>query len=155
MRAVFFSLSAVNNQISPFGGIFVVGILLCAQGMVQPFKSLLNNIQESLVLLNLLLVYITALYNSYNDVNNSVAEYLILVVLVYFILFMMHTCTTTLCGSTIQQLRNVASSSLKSWKMCKNQSVSFELSTKSMQNEIPDVTFNYKEFREPLIAMND
>ena len=101
IRAVFFSLSAVNNQISLFGGIVMAGILLCAQSMVQPFKNLFNNLQESLVLLNLLLVYVAALHNYYNNANTALAEYLILVVLVYFILFMMYTCLTTLCGSTI------------------------------------------------------
>ena len=155
LRAVFFSLSPFNNQIVLFCGVVMAGILLCAQGIVQPFKNLFNNIQESLVLLNLLLVYITASYNYYNDVNHSAAQYLILVVLVYFILFMMYTCITTLCGNIIQQLTDVASSCLKSWKMFKSQSVSFELSKKNMQNEIPDRTFNYKEFREPLVAVND
>ena len=153
MRAVFFSLSAVNNQISLFGGIVMAGILLCVQSMVQPFKNLFNNLQESLVLLNLLLVYVAALHNYYNNVNTALAEYLILVVLVYFILFMMYTCLTTLCGSTIQHLRDVTSYYLKAWKVVKkSQSVSFDL---SIQNEIPDKTFNYKELREPLVALND
>ena len=86
----------------------------------------------------------------------QLAEYLILVVLVYFILFMMYTCLTTLCGSTIQHLRDVTRYYLKAWKVFKNsQSASFDLRSKSIQNEIPDITFNYKELREPLVAVND
>ena len=60
LRSIFFSLSALDNRISLITGTIAVGILLCMQGILHPFKSWFNNVQESLFLLNLLLVYIFA-----------------------------------------------------------------------------------------------
>jgi len=37
----------------------------------------------------------------------------------------------------------------------KSKSESFGMSPKIMNNQIPGVTFNYKEFREPLVAVTD
>jgi len=156
IRAVFFSFSALNNQISRFSGITMAGILLCVQGIARPFKTRFHNVQESLVLLNLLLVYITALYKYYNNVDSLLAQYLILVVLVYFILFIMYTCLATLCGSTLQQVMNVASRHFKGYKIFKKRKcISMELSTRKTATDIPNVAFNYKEFREPLVAVNN
>ena len=158
MRAVFFSLSALDNKISLLSGIVVTGVLLSTQGIMQPFKRWFYNIQESFILLNLLLVYVIALYNYRNNVNSTVStQYLILVVLLYFLSFIMYTCIATLCDSKLQQLKSVIISHLKGWIIWKKttKAVSFELNTNTMSSEIPDVTFNYKEFREPLIAVTE
>ena len=158
MRAVFFSLSALDNRIGLFSGIVVIGVLLFIQGIIQPFKSRFNNIQESFILLNLLLVYVSALYNYLNNVNGAVStQYLILIVLLYFLSFILYTCITTLCDSKLQQLKSVIISQIKGciiWKKT-TKAVSFELNTNTMSSEIPDVTFNYKELREPLIAVTE
>ena len=74
MRAVFFSSSVLDNKISLFSGIIVIGVLLSIQGVVQLFKSQLNNIQESFILLDLLLAYVFQLYNNFNDVHSTVSH---------------------------------------------------------------------------------
>ena len=40
----------------------------------------------------------------------------------------------------------------KVWK--NSTSVSFEMNEKNMSRQIPEAAFNYKEFREPLVAIN-
>ena len=160
MRAVFFSLSALDNKISLLSGIVVTGVLLSTQGIMQPFKRWFNNIQESFILLNLLLVYVIALYNHFNNVSSTAStEYLILVVLLYFLSFIMYTCITTLCDSKLQRLMSVIISHMhiKGWIIWKKTTKAelFELNTNGLSSEIPDVTFNYKEFREPLIAVTE
>ena len=83
IRAVFFSLSALDNKVSHLSGIIFTGILLCVQGVLWPYKSILNNIQESFALLILLLTYVITLYNYLNNVNSTATQYFILVVLIY------------------------------------------------------------------------
>ena len=108
LRSIFFSLSALDNKISLITGTIAVGILLCMQGILHLFKSWFNNVQESLFLLNLLLVYIFASYNGWKEANSTVVEYLILVVLVYFILFIIYTSITTLIqNNALQRLRRL------------------------------------------------
>ena len=70
--------------------------------------------------------------------------------------FIMYTCITTLCGNAVQQLKNVICLHFKRWRIWKKRNtVSFEMSANNVNNKIPDVTYNYKEFREPLIAVSD
>ena len=108
MRAVYFSLLSFNNsKISLISGVVVTGALLCIQGILRPFKRKFKNIQESLVLLNLLLVHVFAVHRDYNDSSSAIVEYFILTVLLYFIFFIFYTCLITLCGHKIEQIRIV------------------------------------------------
>jgi len=148
MRAVFFGLSAFNHEVSLVSGVVVIGVLHCVQGIIHPFKSRFNNIQESLFLLNLLLIYIITSHNYYNNDNIAISEYLILIAFVYFIFFIVYIFLTTLFHSSMQKLRGYISARFR-----KRINSAFKLSQKSTFIDIPDVTFNYKEFREPLIAV--
>lgn len=56
MHAVIFVLSGFHRDINLTGGIFAIGMALCSQGILHPFKSKLKNAQELLLLLNLLIV---------------------------------------------------------------------------------------------------
>ena len=69
MRAVIFALSGFHGDINHTGGIFVIGIALCPQGILHPFKSKLKYAQELLLLLNLLMVYVILVLQ--NDDNNK------------------------------------------------------------------------------------
>ena len=57
------TLHMFNIHTSLTIGSIVIGLVLCIQGILQPFKSKFMNVQESLVLFNLLAVNIVALYN--------------------------------------------------------------------------------------------
>ena len=154
MRAVFFCFSLFsNNKISLISGVVVTGALLCIQGIMQPFQSRFKNIQESLVLLNLLLVHVFAVHRDYNDSNSAIVEYLILTVLLYFIFFIVYTCLITLCSQKMKQIRSVLDVVHNIWKQKGKKSL--ELSKPALSSEVPDVTFNYKEYREPLVAYTD
>ena len=67
---MFYGLTTqLNQDIRTNGGIFLLIVPLCLQGILQPFKHNFKNIQESLILSNLLTVYaITALNNDRNNV---------------------------------------------------------------------------------------
>ena len=158
LRGIFFILSALDNKISLICGTIVVGILQCTHGILSPFKSQFNNKQESLFLLNLLIVYIFASYNGWKDVHSVLVEYLILIVLVYFILFIFYTIITTMMHERVQQLRSLVKIKAKLWKIWRRNTRKVKGSKFNMNNltnEIPDLAFNYKEFQEPLVAVTD
>ena len=155
LRAIFLVLSTFDNDVNLSCGIFLLGILLCVQGVVHPFKTGIKNVQESVVLLNLLALFVTTLYNDSNSkVKLPITLYLLYPVLVYFIIFVSCHCIMSICGNTIKQKGNKIVLILKSKVL--NNKVSRELlDMETLRNKIPDVALNYKDFQEPLIALSD
>ena len=153
IRTVFFSFSALKIEYNLISGVITVGILLCCQGVIRPFKSIFKNVQESIILLNLQLLYLFALHDHYNNTSTAVAQYLILVVLLYFILFIVYTCVTMMCGSKMEQLKGFITVHLLAKQ--KNKRKPVELSMQNTTSNIPDVTFNCREFQEPLVAVTN
>ena len=158
MRAIFFGLSALDKDTSLTIGIILLGILLCVQGVVHPFKSRFKNIQESLILLNLLAVYVTALYNNTDDKSElPVAKHLIIVVFSYFMIFITYHCVTTMLRKRIDRIKSaiIMYFIILKKKFMTNKEPPEVLDMESFTSRIPDVARNYKEFQEPLIALND
>ena len=145
LRVVFFSTLAFDQEISFTCIIVVLGAVLCLQGVIHPFKSRFNNIQESLILFNLLAVYSISILNN-NEAAFNIMKSLINIILIYFIIFIICRCVMTTCGDTIIKKCKTVINCLKKEK---NHTVQISTNT-----EIPDVTYNYKEFREPLIALD-
>ena len=155
MRSCFFGLSSVIRSASLFSGVVLVGILLCTHGVVHPFKSRFKNYQESLVLLDLLAVYATALYNEYENSKYKlfIIRLLIITVLAYFIVLIFCRCIILICGDAIKGRANKIKQMLMK-RITGKQTCPESLHLEQVRSEIPDVAFNYKEFREPLIAID-
>ena len=100
IRSSFFGLSALSRNVSLCSGTVLVGIMLCTHGMLHPFKSRYKNFQESLVLLNLLAVYVTALYDEYENSKYKllIIRLLIISVLVYFVVLIFCHCIMLMYG---------------------------------------------------------
>ena len=155
IRSCFFGLSALSRSVSLFGGAVLVGILLCTHGLVHPFKSRFINFQESLVLLNILAVYVTALYNEYENSKYKlfIIRLLIITVLAYFIVLIFCHCIMLMYGDVIKERANKVKQMLMKNNIRKR-THSESLQLEQLRSKIPDVAFNYKEFREPLIVMD-
>ena len=108
IRSSFFGLSALSRNVSLFIGAVLVGILLCTHDILHPFKSKYKNFQESLVLLNLLAVHVTALYNEYENSKYKllIIRLLIISVLVYFIVLIFCHCIMLMYGDIIKEKSN-------------------------------------------------
>ena len=105
MRTIFFGLSAFDRWISLSGGTILLGTLLSIQDIVHPFKCKLVNIQESVILLDLLCIYVVA--NCSNDnsgVEIHTVQLLILFVFIYFAVFMICYCLMLTCGKPIRKI---------------------------------------------------
>ena len=155
IRSCFFGLSALSRNISLFSGTVLVVIVLCTHGIMQPFKNKFNNFQESLVLLDLSVVYVTALYS---DIENNFYKLLIIRVVIvtalaYFILFIFCHCVMLLYGDAIKARANKIKQVLikiAARKQTRLRSSDME----ELSSKIPNVAFNYKEFQEPLLELN-
>jgi len=152
MRATFFGLSAFRRNVNFNCGIILLGILLCIQGVTNPFKCKLTNIQESFILLNLLLVYVVAHYSNNNTgIQLQIVQFLIIIIFIYFAIFITCHCLMSTCGKTI---RNKTSCITVLWKnhTAKNESHSKTQETCEMNIDI--TSGSYSEYQEPLIALD-
>ena len=120
-----------------------------------PFKSRFKNFQESLVLLDLSAVYVTALYNEYENSKYKlfIIRLLIITVLAYFIVLIFCHCIMLMYGDAIKGRASKIKQMLMK-NITRKRTYSESLQLKELTSIIPDVTFNYKEFREPLIALD-
>ena len=145
LRAVIFSTSTLDYKISLTCGAVVLGAVLCLQGVMQPFKSKLINIQESLILFNLLTVYSISVLNSIKVFY--IMKSLINIILLCFIIFVVYRCIAITCGDSIIRKCQPVIRCLKKRKL--------HTTPISLNINIPDVTYNYQEFQEPLIEFDN
>ena len=154
MRSCLFASSAFSRNISLFSGTVLVAIVLCTHSIMQPFKNKLNNVQESLVLLDLSVVYATAPYSGIErNFYKLIIRLLIITVLAYFILFMFCYCIMLLYGDAIKvRVNKILQVFLKITARKQTRSRSSDM--EELSSKIPDVAFNYKEFQEPLFELD-
>ena len=157
IRSCFFGLSALSRDVSLFSGTVLIVVALCTHGVVHPFKSRFQNFQESLVLLDLSAVYVTALYIN-NEYYNSkyklfIIRLLIITVLFYFIVLIFCHCIMLMYGDVIMGRANKVKQMLMK-KIRRKQTCLESLQLEELRSKIPDVAFNYSEFREPLVALD-
>ena len=155
IRSSFFGLSAFSRNVSLFSGTVLVVIVHCSHGILHPFKSKYKNFQESLVLLNLSAVYVTALYNEYENSKYKllIIRLLIISVLVYFIFLIFCHCVMLMYGDIIKEKANKMKQMLMK-KITRKQTCSESLHLEHLHSKIPDVAFDYTEFVEPLVALD-
>jgi len=156
IRSVFLGLSALNSDVTLTIGTLILVIILCIEGFAQPFKSRFKNIQESLVLLNLLAVFITAShYDGKNDIKPILQQFLIFSTLAYFYIYITCHCVMLTYGNTIRPKIDAAIMKLK--RRATNNTFAEVLSMmESDRSEGPgDMCSSYEEYQESLITFND
>ena len=151
-RAIFYGLtSQLTQDLGTTSGIFLLIILLCLQGILQPFKCYFKNIQESLILSSLLAVYITTALNNDRDRSKNlfVMKLLIHTQLAYFIVYIICHSVMSVCGKVIKQRCD------KLFNFFTKKRKSADQSQKSYSCEIPMVSYNYQQFQDPLIGLDN
>ena len=146
IRVIVFILSAFEKDISFIATSIMLAVLLCLHGVLQPFKSKFHNIQESIAIVNLLAAHVAPLYK--NDLLGlKVAQILLACGAAYFIITIIFLCFMNKWKDSIFK-------GIK-WlhrKICKKKisEVNFA-EMENLSSRIADVTYNYKEFQEPLV----
>ena len=156
IRMTFFGLSAPSRNVSLFIGAVLVGIVLCTHGVLHPYKNKFINLQESLVLLDLQAVYVTALYTEQdnNKYNWLIIRLLIITVLGYFIVLIFCHCIMLMYGDTFKVRANNIKEMLMIRRFTRKHTCSKSFELEHLSSKISDVTFNYSEFIEPLVAFD-
>ena len=156
VRAALFAISSLdrNNNLTICAIIF--GILGGIHGVLRPLRSKFQNYQELLFMFYLQGLYIIAL-NTKDATDMTAINTIIILVMVQFCLIIIYHIITYVCG--VRDLGNkivTSTDSFAKWitrSFSKPQNQQFELHN-SIRNNIPDVAFNYREFREPLIGQD-
>ena len=154
LRAVFFGLSSLDRNINLTVGIILLGIFGGVTGVVRPFKNNFKNYQELLLIFNLHGLYTLSLYIQ-NDANQNFVNVMITTSAIQFTLIFTYHMITYECGGVFRNKIHLCLNSLvRCISRLKNRLQhrhNFQLQVITRDN-IPEVAFNYREFREPIVA---
>ena len=152
-RTIIFALSAFNEYISLIMISVLLGGLLWWHGVAKPFRSKFENFQESALILNLLVVHVIPLYKI-NDSGLKIAQIIIALAVGYFALVLLFYCC-------LFRFRNSIQASMKNFydkiyrmkdRTSGNNQDTVAVEMEEFRSRIPEVAYNCKEFREPLVG---
>ena len=144
IRAVFFGLSALDRNTNLMISTLFIGIFVGVHGMVHPFTSKARNFHEFLILLNLHGIFVFSMYSSHIVIN-----FLALLVLLHFTAILLQHVKGQWCEKYYTNWINIClKSRIQKYIKRPKQRTNIQPDIKS----IPDITYNYKEFQEPLIG---
>ena len=153
VRAVLLAISSLDrNNIC----IIIVSILGIIQGIVQPLKSKIQNYQEILLMIYLHGLFVISL-NSQDDTDMIITNIIIFLAAVQFCFIIIYHLIIYACG--VQILSNKLTAGTNTFtklitRLCNTpQHQKFQLQDFTGDN-VPEVAFNYCEYREPLIGQD-
>jgi len=142
LRAVFYGISALDRCTNMMIGILILGAMECIFGLHSPFKHKSNNYQELLLIFNLQALFTASWYTTSNFIAVNI---LVGIAVVQFIIF-------SLCQNQLwKKFKNHVTKMLVSFNYFKQQPPEAK-NTMELQNVVPEPSFNYMEFREPLLG---
>ena len=154
IRSVFFGISALSRNVNLALGIVLLSIIVAIHGIMCPYKSAVKNLQELLYLFNLQTLYAISLYS--RDVNNMIAvNVLIIMATLQFCVVFMYHMITYMCDGLIRKKIQVSVRTLIKCISRPSHDQQLELNDNlNHRSRIPEVTYNYHEYREPLICQD-
>ena len=141
MRVVFLGLSTLEKNTNLIISIIIIATLCVATGITHPFK---NKFHELILLLNLQILHIFVQNNSTVNIQYVV----IAVAVVHFTLIVIYHIITYTCDGVIKNKIQQGVNTVIGWFSSRSPVQSFQL------GYVPEVTFNYREYREPLVALD-
>ena len=151
MRAVFFGLSGLNRNTNLMISSILIGTTACIHGTLFPFKNMAKNIQELLMMLNLNCLFIYSLYTSANDTAVTVLIFLaflqfLLIVINHIRLHLLSICSVNLAKMKLDNIFKNIFGYFKNPAPNNADQGNLQL--------IPEMAYNFREFREPLIGQD-
>ena len=153
IRAVFLGLSSLDRTVNLTIGIILISILAGVHGLLRPFKNEIKNYQEFIWLINLQVLHVLSI----SMTNMMYVNILVIITMLYSSnVVIYHVMTYTWIGKIMRSV-------ILSWcskiftllsKLVKShESENMPVARAREINEIPDLTYNYHEFREPLVEL--
>ena len=156
VRAVLLAISSLDRNSNLTISIIIFGVLGGIHGIVQPLKSKIRNYQELLFIFYLQGLYTIAL-NSQDVINMTVVNRITITVMVQFCFIITYHIIVYVCGvHDLNKRIMTAGNSFRNLiaRSCsKPQGQQFQLQD-NIRDNIPEVAFNCREYREPLIGQD-
>ena len=156
IRIAIFAISSLDRDINLIIGAIVLIILGAVHGTAQPFKHSMKSYQELLLILNLQVVYVISLYGR-ESVTTTILNVMIAIAAVHLIFIVFYHITTYVHHGIIKEKMDIGISTIgKQIRcLCKKSAVvnQFELE-ETTRNGIPEVTYNYQDYQEPLLGQS-
>jgi len=143
IRVIFLGISILDHNTKILVGVIIVSFICAVTGIAHPLKSKFQNYHEILLFLNLQILHIFVLNGSSESATNTV----ITMAALHFTLIVVYHIITYMFGGVIRGKIQQGVNIVMGW---------FNNRTKTGQRfelaNVPGVTFNYREYREPLVA---
>ena len=148
-KTVFFGISALDDNKSLTIGIILLCVMEGVVGYSCPFKHRLKNLQEIILLLNLNALFVFTLSGqSIVAVDTMVA----LAAVHFSFIIIYHVINYTTCGAAFKNRMQVFMSLLLKEITKKLSRTKSSNNSVAYRNEIPEVTYNYSIYQEPLVG---
>ena len=151
-RTIFFAVSSLEKNINLTIGSMFLCVLIGIHCLKQPFKTKLNNYHELLFLFNLHGLFVLSLYAH----NMATISIMVVMATLHFSFIIIYQIITCLCSDSTRHKMWMSVSKLTRWITMlhnKSQTQPFELQA-NVRSKIPEVTFNYSEYQEPLLDVD-
>ena len=155
IRTVFFGISSLDRNVNIAISIILLSVIIGLNGVMQPFKIKYKNYQELLLFFNLHGLYVSLLY-SQGTANSTTVNVAITVSVVHFSFIIVYHMITYVYGGVIRNKIQLSVNTLTRWITRLNNKTHtqhFQLQDNTCDN-IPEVAFNYREYREPLVGVD-
>ncbi|XP_065896231.1 uncharacterized protein [Dysidea avara] len=144
MRAVFFGLSALDRNVNLSIGVILLAITIAVHADFIPFKEKAKHYNETIFLLNLLILYTFSF--GYHSVG---VDIMIMIAAVQLVIIIIYHVITNVCGGMIMYtLTNIVNNVIR-WINRLNHVPQIH---RELNNVPPDKAYNYLEYQEPLIG---
>ena len=150
IRAVFFGISALDKSVNLVVSAIILSVIIGLHGATHPFKNSFKNYHEFLYIINLQILYI--LTKSHYQGATTVNVMVTLAAIQFIFIIIYHIITYPYNG-VIRIKINDFTNTLTTW-ISKFNKPSSNVDLQLHTIEIPEVTYNYREYREPLIGQD-
>ena len=152
VRSVYFGISALSRNVNLALGIVLLSVIIAIHGIMYPYKSTIKNLQELLYLLNLQALYVISLYGQ-DTTNMTAVNILIAIAALQFSIILTYNIITYTCDGVIRKRIQTSVNMLTTCISRSHDEQQYELDD-NLRCQIPDITYNYQEYREPLICQD-
>ena len=152
IRALFFGISSLDKNVNLTVSIILFSIVGGIHGIACPFKRKYKNHQELALILNLQVLYAISQYSQ--DINTTAVNVMVAIAAVHFTLIIIYHMITYMHGGVIRNKIQLSISNFTTWVTRlhhKSQPQKFKLQD-NIRDNIPEVAFNFRDHREPLIG---
>jgi len=152
-RVVFYGLASLDRNINLTLSTLLLTIIVGLEGILRPFKSKYKNYQELLFVFNLQSLFVILLYN---DDNTYFIHTMIILAMFHLSTIVVYHFSYYACGGmirrkvelTVDMLKRLFASTFNRQKVLQIKTHDVEL------HNIPEITYNYHDYQEPLIGLD-